>query len=338
MSVDDDEGRHDTDVPIISQGGSGSAGAPVSGQESDYTRVSGPAQLVPLQMAADRVVAFALDERRLLLLADRPDLARAAGVEDTSRRRPHRARDLALQAQGTARLLRRRGRHEALRIGMVRAEEHGLRRTDLHQPPEIQHGDTVRDVAHHPQVVAHEEVAHPLLGLEVGEQVEDRCLHRHVERRGRLVADDDARIAGKGTGDRDPLLQPARKLARSHRQVALGEADMPHQLAQLFAQRGAAVAAELAHRPADDAADGLAAVERGIGVLEDDLQRLQLRRLPLGGARRQLLAVELDDAIGIGRREAEQQLRQRCLAAAGFADKAQGLSPGQISSEMSRSA
>ena len=39
--------------------------------------------------------------------------------------------------------------------------------------------------------------------LQLDEQVQDRRLHRDVERRGRLVADDELRVAGESARDRD---------------------------------------------------------------------------------------------------------------------------------------
>ena len=54
--------------------------------------------------------------------------------------------------------------------------------------------------------------ATPLLGLELDEQVEDRRLDGDVERRRRLVADDELRVARERARDRDALLEPAREL------------------------------------------------------------------------------------------------------------------------------
>ena len=71
----------------------------------------------------------------------------------------------------------------------------------------------------------------PLLGLQLDEQVEDRGLHRDVERRGRLVADDELRVAREGAGDRDALLEPTRELHRLLRQRPLGDPHPPGELA-----------------------------------------------------------------------------------------------------------
>ena len=63
--------------------------------------------------------------------------------------------------------------------------------------------------------------------------------------RGRLVADDDARLAGERAGDRDPLLEAARELGRAGVQEPLVEAHRARQLADalvagLAAEAGAA--------------------------------------------------------------------------------------------------
>ena len=87
------------------------------------------------------------------------------------------------------------------------------------------------EVAHDAEVVRDEEVRDLALGLQLDEQVEDRGLHGDVERGGRLVADDEARLAGERARDRDALLLAARELAGGWAQsVAVGEA---HGLDQL---------------------------------------------------------------------------------------------------------
>ena len=112
---------------------------------------------------------------------------------------------------------RRHGGQQRLGVGVVRAREDDLGGPELHQPAEVEDGDAVGDVAHDAEVVGDEEVRDPLLRLQLDEQVQDRRLHRDVERRGRLVADDELWIAGERARDREPLLEPARELARAGR-------------------------------------------------------------------------------------------------------------------------
>jgi len=56
--------------------------------------------------------------------------------------------------------------------------------------------------------VGDEEVAGAVVTLQARQQVEDGRLHRDVEGRRGLVADDDVRIAGERASDRHALLEP----------------------------------------------------------------------------------------------------------------------------------
>src|SRR5947208_1699036 len=80
---------------------------------------------------------------------------------------------------------------------------------ELHEAAEVEDGDAIREVADDAQVVADEEIACPVRPLEVDEQIQDRRLDGDIERRCRLVADDETWLAGEGTSNRDSLLLPA---------------------------------------------------------------------------------------------------------------------------------
>ena len=56
--------------------------------------------------------------------------------------------------------------------------------------------------------------ASPVRSLQLGEQVEDLGLHGDVERRGRLVGDQDLRVGGDRRGDEDALQHAAGQLVR----------------------------------------------------------------------------------------------------------------------------
>jgi hypothetical protein len=72
----------------------------------------------------------------------------------------------------------------------------------------------VGDVPDHGQVVGHEDVGELELVLDVLEQVHHLRLDRDVQRRHRLVADDQLRAQGDGRGDPDALALPAGELVR----------------------------------------------------------------------------------------------------------------------------
>ena len=83
----------------------------------------------------------------------------------------------------------------------------------LDDPAEIHHGDPVRDVLHDREVVGDEQVGEPKLALQVLQQVDDLRLDRHVERRDRLVEDQQAGLERQRACDADALLLPAGELA-----------------------------------------------------------------------------------------------------------------------------
>ena len=89
---------------------------------------------------------------------------------------------------------------------------------DLDDLAEVHHGDTVGDVAHHRQVVGDEQVGQPELVLQLLEEVDDAGLDADVERRHRLVEDDELRLDRQRPGDADALALAAGELVR----VAVG--------------------------------------------------------------------------------------------------------------------
>ena len=85
--------------------------------------------------------------------------------------------------------------------------------------------DPVGDVAHHRQIVGDEQVGEAEPRLQVLEQVEDLRLDRDVERRDRLVADQELGLQRQGAGDADALPLAAGEAVRVAAEVAHVEAD-----------------------------------------------------------------------------------------------------------------
>ena len=102
----------------------------------------------------------------------------------------------------------------AARVGMARVLEERPRVGDLDDLAEVHHGDAVAHVAHDREVVRDEDVGEAELALQIGEQVEDLRLDRDVERRDRLVADDELRPQREGARDADALSLAAGELRR----------------------------------------------------------------------------------------------------------------------------
>ena len=204
---------------------------------------------------------------------------------------------------------------------MARRVEDRLGRAEFDDAAEIHHAQPVRHVPHHRQVVADEQIGQAEPCLQVAHQVEDLRLHRHVQRRGGFVADQEFRLARQRAGDRDALALAAGELVRVFVAVGRRQPD----LRQQRARPGRAVPppaddAEGADRLGDDVAHPPARVQRGVRVLEDHVHPPAQVRLRAGGGQR--LALEADFA-GARRVEPHGEARDGRLAAAGLADQRQ---------------
>jgi hypothetical protein len=78
---------------------------------------------------------------------------------------------------------------------MARALEHAEHRTLLDHPAGIHHGHLVGDLGHHAEIVRDEQDAHADLVLQAAQEIENLSLDGDVERRGRLVSDEQRRVA-----------------------------------------------------------------------------------------------------------------------------------------------
>src|SRR5690606_990682 len=100
-------------------------------------------------------------------------------------------------------------RYQALSIGMAWFSKKICRRSMLDDFSQIHHGDFIRQVAHHREVVRDEQVGKPEIVLKRPEQVEDLRLDRNIERRNRLIADNQIGLYGKCPRDSNALPLPA---------------------------------------------------------------------------------------------------------------------------------
>src|SRR3981081_33281 len=87
-----------------------------------------------------------------------------------------------------------------------------LRIRGLDDAAEVHHGDAVGDVFYHRKVVADEDVGEPKPGLQIAQQVQDLRTNRDVQRRYRLVANDELRFDRERPRDGDALALAAGKL------------------------------------------------------------------------------------------------------------------------------
>src|SRR6185437_4788303 len=146
----------------------------------------------------------------------------AARMEMATRRRIEGARDLALGlgARRNGGAMERVGdrRDQGARVGMARVLEDLLPAALLDDAAEIHHRDAVADMLDHAEVVADHDVSQPELVLELEQQVYDLRPDRDVERRDRLIANDQLGFQDQRAGDADALALAAGEFVR----VAVG--------------------------------------------------------------------------------------------------------------------
>src|SRR5690606_31560042 len=101
--------------------------------------------------------------------------------------------------------------------------------------------------------------------------IEDLRLHRDIERRRRLIGDDQAWRTTERHGDHDALTHPTRVLMRKGGETALGvrNAHARDQLRCFLKRRGPGCASVLMDRLCDLKADGERWIERRHRLLED---------------------------------------------------------------------
>ena len=175
--------------------------------------------------------------------------------------------------------------------------------------------------------------AMPVPDLDLLQELQDLGLHRDVERRGRLVGDQEVGFVGERHGDHDALALAAGELVRIGAEPLLRVAN-----ADFGQQFEDALARPLAGRPlmdrqdlADLPLDRVQRIERRHRLLEDHGDAVAADPAQfLVGRGEQIMAVEQDlAAFGCSRRRIGQQLQHRerrhRLARAGFADQRDGL-------------
>ena len=142
---------------------------------------------------------------------------------------------------------------------------------ELHHLAEVHDRDPVGDVAHDAEVVGDEHVAQPELVLQLVEQVDHLRLDRDVERRDRLVEQDQLRVDRERARDPDALALAAGELVRDSGSRCSGRRPTRSSSLRLSVSIWPAGDAAQLQRRRQDLADALARVERRLRVLEDHL-------------------------------------------------------------------
>jgi hypothetical protein len=257
-------------------------------------------------------------------------------VEPAGRRRARRARQVAFEEDRRPLPLdlrvgdRNRGEQRD-RVRVERVVVEIVRGRELHDLPQVHHRDPVRDVPDDREVVRDEEVRELEVLLQLLHQVDDLRLDRDVERRHRLVADDEVRVERQRAREPDALPLSPRELVRVAAGGVGGETDRLQQLPHLLPQILPAPAVH-AQRLADHASDGVAGVQRGVRILEDHLHAPSERSQLALAHVRDVGAVE-DDPAGRRLVEPQQSPADRRLAAARFADEPERLAASDLEAD-----
>ena len=129
---------------------------------------------------------------------------------------------------------------QAHRVGMARAVEHVVGGALLDDARRIHHVDAVGVARDHAEIVRDDDQRDVELARQILHQLEDLRLDGDVERGGRLVGDDELRIAGEPDRDHHALAHAAGELVRILLEPALGvgDADQLQQLERARARAG----------------------------------------------------------------------------------------------------
>ena len=178
-------------------------------------------------------------------------------------------------------------------------------------------------MADHQDIMRDEQIGQAHFILQFIKHVDHLRLNGNVQGRDRLVADDELRVQGEGTGDADALALAAGELVGIAGGMLAVEAHAVHQLQDpLLALGLVPVHLMDVQRFADDIGDGHAGVQRGIGILEDHgglpAEFTDIR------FRADRLSLKADFAAGRFI-QVQERAADRGLAAAGFPHQAKGL-------------
>ena len=115
---------------------------------------------------------------------------------------------------------------------MFRSVEDGVDVASFGDSTQVHDHHVVCHLRHHAKIVGDEQDGHPQLLLQLRDEVQDLRLGRHVQRRGWLVSDQQARAAGQTHGDHRALAHATAQLERVRVNALLGpgDANPPQQL------------------------------------------------------------------------------------------------------------
>ena len=257
---------------------------------------------------------------------------RGANTQPASglRRNRHLSFDRRQPAAARCSAQRRTRGQQPLAVGMRRPIQHAAHAAEFDELAGVHHRDVVAEPPHHAEIVADEQQADALLLPQPRQQAQDLRLHRHVQRRGRFVEDQQRRLAGECRGDQRALLHPAAELMRKGAGDLVGAMDA-HLVQQRHARRSASGGFTPRCRTIGSAIcrpTRSAGIERGERILEHRADPAPQHRAVVAAREPQRSRPSNRICAADPRCRAEEiqdRTGDAALAGAGFADDAQRL-------------
>ena len=199
----------------------------------------------------------------------------------------------------------------------------------LHHAAATHDQDLVGQRRDHAHVMRDQRQCHAAFGDQLAQQRENLRLHRHVERGGRFVGDQQLWFAGQRHGDHGALAHAARELVRILRQSPrhVVDAHLVEQLRGTRARRLPAQSAMRHQRFGDLVADGQMRRERAQRILEDHRHLRPRSAAPAPASSERPPSRALPVIRARVRQKVHQGEKGLGLAGAGFADDAEA-APG----------
>ena len=220
---------------------------------------------------------------------------------------------------------------QALRIGMADRAEDVRYRARLDRLAGIHHGHRIAGLEDEPEIVRDEQHRRAQASAQILDEFDDAGLHRHVERRRRLVEYQEFGVAQQRHRDHHALLLAARQLVRigPHHPLGIGQPDRLDHFDRAPLGFGFAHLVVDQRRLHQLPADPHGWIERGHRLLIDhrDLGAANPAHFLLG-ERRDVASLELDLTLRHAadlRQIAHHRQRDGRFAASGFADESHRL-------------
>jgi hypothetical protein len=103
------------------------------------------------------------------------------------------------------------GAQQALGIGVSRRSKQIFHTPFLDDLPRVHNDRPIAKLGDYAQIMGDEDYREAVLIFETAQHVKDLCLHRDIERRGRLIRDKQFGRPGKGGRNHHSLTHPSRE-------------------------------------------------------------------------------------------------------------------------------